>query len=153
MHESIETHKVDHPRWLVVLVDKVLDAITPYGVMGPLSYWWWEPCSVGNVGDDWVVAVFPTPNELSGGPDDGELATPGFKIDITSVTSSFSSIPEVSWNTPEVYDLELDGPEVGIKGEFMDRQVWLRIFSAPPADESPSLVVDVKRGRFWKKPV
>ena len=148
---NLEEHVAESPKWIQVLVDRVLESIEPLNLMGPLGYRWIEPECELNPGSAWVIGLHPTPNEAYGGQHDGQKLFPGFALNITYLLQAFSDVGEVVWTSPAHYNGDLDGPEVSIKGYFSGYPVWLRIFTLPPADEEASLVVDLATGEFWDK--
>lgn len=149
---NIETHTVQEPAWLQALTARLVEAIDPINLMGPLGYRWFDPQTSINPTDWWVVAAYPTPNEAGGGgPYDGELLFPGFKLDVAFLLQAFSGLEVLEWKSPTLYNGDLDGPEVSIKGSFAGEQVWLRVFSLPPSDEEPSLTVDLASGDWCER--
>lgn len=147
-----EEHIVDRPVWVDTLVEQVARALEPHEFFGPLSYRLWEPDNPNNANAGWTLAVFPTPWECRGGPHDGAAAVSGFDLNVRSLMSVFSEVNSVAWRMPTRYNGDLDGPELGIRGTFAGRDVWLRLFHAPPPDEPVSHVYEAATGRYWEKP-
>ena len=144
---------VETPAFIPALLDVLAAAMTPEGVMGPIGYQWWGPDSPGSGFDGWTVVAYPTPHELCGGANDGARGSSGFSLDVAKVVAAFASLAALDWHTPVQYNGELDGPEIGIKGQFAGKSVWLRVFHLPPSDEKASIVIDPVRMRAWEKPV
>lgn len=142
---------VEHPAFIGALLDVLLEAIVPEGIMGPLGYRWWEPETPGNSFPGWILAVYPTPHLLQGGANDGLKTSSGFTLNITKIVGAFSSVELLDWHSPVQYNGNLDGPEIGIKGQFAGRPVWLRVFHLPPDDEPASIVVDPVHRQAWEK--
>jgi hypothetical protein len=147
----IETHTVQDPLWLQALIELVDRCTIPLNLMGPLGYRWLEPGSLNNPNPFWIIGVYPTPSEAYGGCHDGEKLYPGFTVNVGRLINGFSELEDLVWNNPTVYDGDLDGPEIAIKGYFTDVLVLLRIFHIPPSDEDPTLVVNLANGDWCEK--
>lgn len=149
----IEEHIIQEPSWIKTLIeDVVVDAVLPLGFIGPLGYRYWEPGNVNNHFDGWIVAVFPTPNEVKGPCDtDGSRFVAGFHLDLGKIVDVFRPVEELAWRMPVSYNGDLDGPELSVQGQFAGKHVWLRFFHMPPPDEPSSYYVDPVAGRAWAK--
>lgn len=134
------------------LVERVVEAIQPLNPMGRIGYRWVEPNAPSNLNSWWLVAIYPTPNEAKTGPHEGQKVYPGFHLNLSAILPSFSQGVELVWRAPTIYNGNLDGPEVSLKGTFAGNEVWLRIFSLPPDDEAATLIVDLASGDCWEKP-
>lgn len=143
---------VETPGFLPALMDVLLAAITPEGLLGPIGFRWWGPDDSGSAFNGWTVAAYPTPHEVSGGPNDGARGCTGFQLNIAVIVGAFSSLEKLDWAAPGHYNGDLDGPEISVKGTFAGKPVWLRVFSLPPLDEPASIVIDPIRHRAWEKP-
>lgn len=148
---TIEEHVINSPEWIDTLVNKVLDAMTPLGFIGPLGYRWWEPDNLNNGYDGWQIVTFPTPNEAIGGKHDGCKYVSGFYLDIRQVLDVFTSVKAVAWSNPTQYNGDLDGPEFYIQGQYEGKDVWLRVFNVPPQDEPCSYAVNLETGDATEK--
>lgn len=149
----IEEHVVDEPSWIKTLVeDIVLSSVLPYGFIGQLGYQYWEPGNINNVFDGWMVAVFPTPNEVRGACGvDGCRYVSGFELDLGKIVQSFCPLESLAWRMPASYNGDLDGPELSVQGHFAGKHVWLRFFHVPPTDEPSRYYVDPVKGAVWPK--
>ncbi len=132
-------------------MDLLVASVQPLNLMGQMGYRYLEPGTLQNPTDYWVFAVYPTPNEAFGGYHDGGLVYPGFSLDLGHFLEGFGATEDLVWHAPAVYNGELDGPEVSLKGSFTGRRVWVRVFAQPPSDVMPSLVVDLANGNCWEK--
>jgi len=145
---GIVSHDVARPHWLDALADAVIDLMTPLGVIGPLGFCWWEPQGTAT---EWVVAVYPTPNELRGGQHDGCLTVSGFQLDVLKLISFFSSVAEVAWRSPVRCGEDFDGPELFVRGLFLGKTIRLRVFLFPPHDEPAGCIIDAATGQAREK--
>lgn len=132
-------------------MDLLVESVQPLNLMGQMGYRYLEPGTIQNPTDYWVLAVYPIPNEAFGGCHDGGLVYPGFSLDLGHFLEGFQGVEVLAWHAPSVYNGELDGPEVSVKGSFTGKRVWVRVFAHPPSDVSPSLVVDLANGNYWEK--
>jgi hypothetical protein len=139
------------PPWLLDLVNKVHEYIEPITLMGQLGYRWLSPENSVNESGVWVLGVYPCANELRGGPKDGTMINPGFRLDISPFLSGFSSIENMAWIHPAAYTGGLEGPRFCIEGTYSDHRLRLQIFAVAPADEDASLVIDMASGNWWQK--
>lgn len=139
----IEEHTIQTPLWIRSLVEDVLvEAFQPLAFMGPLGYRYSPP----NEEDDdkaWQLAVYPTaaqvkPNEEKA----GMVFVSAFSLNVGHVVECLQDVSELVWHSPTKYSGELDGPEIRIRGKFAGREVRLRVFNRPPADEPPAFLVD-----------
>ncbi len=148
---SLEEHLVEEPSWIKTLVDRAVEATEPLNLMGPFGFRWLEPKSEVNPSSAWIVAVYPTPNESYGGQHDGRLLYPGFNLNLSFLFEGFTSVGDLAWHNPTVYNGELDGPHISIQGFFAGYPVWFRMFHLPPQDEEATIVVDLANGDWWEK--
>lgn len=153
MSVSVEEHTVQEPAWVKALVEGVLlEAFQPLGFIGPLGYRWWEPGSPSNAFEGWQIAVFPTPNEVKGPvAQDGCRYVSGFRLDVGRIIGVMTSVDMLVWAAPAQYNGDLDGPEVSLRGMFVGKRVWLRVFHLPPPDEPTSFYVNPQTGEAWEK--
>ena len=145
---AVVEHVVVTPTWIKVLVDDVLlDAVAPYGFIGPLGYRYTGPGESGNSFDGWTLFVYPVPSEIRGADQlDGAQFVSGFELDISRIIRNMAAIEEVVWRAPAKYNRELDGPEISVRGRFAEKRVWIRFFNLPPSDEPPAFAVDPATG-------
>lgn len=141
------------PSWLLELVNKIHGWIEPITLMGQLGYRWLPPDHSVNASGVWVLGVYPCANELRGGRKDGTLINPGFRLDISSLLSGFSSIENMAWIHPTVYNGGLEGPRFCIEGIYGDHKLRFQIFAVAPTDEDASLIIDMASGDWWQKKI
>lgn len=151
MSNNLVEHAMVMPSWLQDLMSKVADSVEPLGAMGPIGYRWLEPNSAFNLDIAWLLAVYPTPYEVAGGSNDGQLMCPGFKLNLQNLLNFFTNVQTVAWRSPSVYTGDLDGPEIVIRGIVAEHPVHVRFFSIPPDDEKPSVVVNIASGECKEK--
>jgi len=131
----------DPPTWMESLVDCISDCIEADTPMGPLGYRY-------SVEEGFAeIAVYPTPVELVGGAEDGEVVLPVFSLDLKQFLSVFSVITHVHLRTGGLTPYEEEGIHVSIEGEYEDHEVWLRILMDPPEDEEVGATFDVLGSR------
>jgi hypothetical protein len=124
------------PDWLKILVDLVVDCIEVESPAGPLGVRW------GRDDDFWEVTIYPTPVELVGGAVDGEVVTPGFTLDLERLRTAFTRLDAFGWNA---LGLGQDGPCIQLEGDFMARQLFLRVLAQAPQDEAPGAKLSMRR--------
>lgn len=139
------------PEWLLALVNKIHECIEPITLMGQLGYRWLAPSNPINESGIWVLGVYPCANELRGGRKDGTLVNPGFRLNISSFLCGFSTIDNMAWMHPTVYNGGLEGPRICIEGTYGDHRLRFQIFAVAPADEDASLIIDMASGDWWQK--
>jgi hypothetical protein len=127
--ESADTGEDESSQWLQVLHDIVDDCIEVDGAAGPLAVRW------GQDGNCWQVAIYPTPVELVGGAEDGEVVVPGFTLDLERLRGAFTRLDGFGWNALGLHEPE--GPYVYLEGDFLGHEVFLRILAQAPTDEQP----------------
>lgn len=130
----------DAPGWLADLAESVAAQMTGESPSGPLGF------RYSDEGDGfWEINIYPTPVELIGGPDDGEIVDPGYHLDLEGLRCCFDKIVDFGWdplglNTPE-------GPRIWLEGVYQHHDVFLQILATAPADEEPGLKIDAARRR------
>ena len=72
--------------WLRGLVEAVAGCMEADSPMGPLGYRYGEEDGL------WQIDLYPTPVELVGGADDGEVVAPGFTLDIEQLRGLFDRV-------------------------------------------------------------
>ena len=119
------------PRWLNELIDRVVQALEPHTVVGPLDvrYHW------DRQDDAWEIAVFPSLVELPGDEESGQLRCPGFFLDIQWLQSGFDEIVDVYWNTHGAGSQYHDGSFLAVEGRYKGHDVFLRVLAQAPDDE------------------
>jgi hypothetical protein len=120
-----------------VLLDIVADCMEVDSPAGPLEARW------GQGGNCWDVNIYPTPVELVGGAEDGEVVVPGFTLDLERLREAFTRLDAFGWNALGLPDQ--DGPYVYFEGDFMAHEVFLRILAEAPPDEEPGIKMPVQR--------
>lgn len=152
---SMSEHTVATPQWLVTFMDAVvIDCVSPMGFMGQLGYRYWPPDDANNPSSAWLVAVYPTPNEVRGqNRMDGAVFVSGFSLDVGKLIAAMGNVSDVVWNMPAKYNNDLDGPEISVRGTFAGKHVWLRFFHLPPPDEPPAFAVNPLTSEATELPV
>jgi hypothetical protein len=125
--------------WLGEFVETVAGQITADGPMGPLKIESYEEDGF------WEVVIYPTPVELIGGAQDGEVVIPGFSLDLEGLRVGFESVTAMGWHSLGLPPYE--GPYAFIEGVFAGRMVYLQVLAYPPEDEQPGMKLEVKRRR------
>jgi hypothetical protein len=129
----------DAPPWLYEFIDTVAEQMTADSPTGPLRFGYTQE------DDFWEVAMFPSPVELVGGAQDGEVVFTGFSLDLEGVREAFESVTAMGWHS-----LGLDpdeGPYVFVEGVVAGHEVHLRVLAQPPEEEEPGMKLDVSRRR------
>lgn len=148
--EVIETNEY---AWVREVADKVAEHMVPIGYIGPVGYMMWTPDNVNNMTPgQWQIAVYPTPNEVAGKPDqDGARYICGFTLRLLPLLAAFQTVTRVEWVCPARYTGDLDGPEIVVHGVYADHDVVLRVFSQPPKDEPASTIINHRTGEIRPK--
>jgi hypothetical protein len=129
----------DVPAWLQALVERVAEAMTAHSPSGPLGFRYREEEGL------WDVLVYPLAVELVGGAHDGDVASPGFSLDLQQLQTAFGQVDALVWNAQGLGPADPDGPCVSLEGLFEEHEVWLRILAYAPEDEEPGLKFDTNR--------
>lgn len=148
----------DCPSWLVGLIKEVSNLIQPLGFIGQIGFRYLSPDVPKNNTNRWVIAVYLVPHELSGGKQDGSSVVSGFCFDLQKLSEFFYEVSTLEWKVPRGYTDGLDGPEVWLEGTYAigvapdhEKPVQLHIYSEPPADEAPAIVLDVNTNSLRAK--
>ena len=139
------------PDWILDLVSKAQECLAPINVMGQLGYRWLPPDHEINSANVWVLGVYPCSNELRGGRTDGKIINPGFEFRLSSLLSEFSTVENLAWIHPTVYNGGLEGPRFCIDGSYGKHNIRFQFFAVAPTDEDPSLIIDMASGDWWQK--
>jgi hypothetical protein len=131
------------PSWLHELIVAIGEQFRPLGFIGQLGFRYLAPEASANTTKRWLIGVYLVPYELAGGKNDGATVIAGFCFNLHPVIALFSKLETLEWRVPRGYTDGLSGPEVWLEGLFKDLPVQLHIYADCPADESPSLVMDV----------
>jgi hypothetical protein len=131
------------PSWLRELIVAIGEQFRPLGFIGQLGFRYLAPEASENTTKRWLIGVYLVPYELAGGKNDGATVIAGFCFNLHPVIALFSKLETLEWRVPRGYTDGLSGPEVWLEGLFKDLPVQLHIYADCPADESPSLVMDV----------
>lgn len=151
-HMNLKVNGVDPaPDWLMELVHKAQKCIAPINIMGQLGYRWLSPDHEVNSSRLWLLGIYPCSNEVRGGRKDGTIINPGFELNISSLLSEFSSVDNLVWTHPTVYNGGLEGPRLCIDGIYKEHSLRFQFFAMAPMDEDPSLVIDMASGDWWQK--
>lgn len=142
------------PVWLENLFQGVGNLVIPLGFIGELGFRYLEPDNPANTTQRWLLAVYLIPHELAGGKHDGSSVVAGFSLSITEVSKLFN-VSSVVWNVPRAYTDGLAGPEVWLEGVYDSGHgcfpVQLHIYSDPPKDEKPSVVLNTHTNTLTQK--
>lgn len=133
----------DLPDWLPGLITKIGDQFRPLGFIAQLGFRYLAPDAKDNATRRWVIGVYLVPYELSGGNHDGAAVVAGFCVNLQALVAIFSKVETLEWRVPRGYTDGLSGPQVWLEGCFNDLPVQLHVYGECPADELPSLVLDV----------
>jgi len=134
----------EHPSWIIELVRRVSKLITPLGVIGQLGFRYLPTDDSKNITGRWLIGIYLVPLELSGGRADGATTVAGFRLDALGLTRLLSDVSTLEWRVPRSYNNGLAGPELWLEGVYQETHaVQLHVYSEPPLDESPDLVLDV----------
>ena len=146
------------PKWLLDFVSKISSLLNPLGFIGQLGFRYLSPDADKNKTKRWLLAVYIVPHELSGGKHDGSSVVSGFCLNPNGLLEIFSEVSTLEWRVPRGYTDGLDGPEVWLEGTYAigvaadhEKQVQLHIYSEPPADEAPAIVLDVNTNTLRTK--
>lgn len=135
------------PPWLTELIRIIGEQFRPLGFIGQLGFRYLQPGVPENSTRRWLIGVYLVPHELSGGKHDGSVVVAGFCFNLQVLLDLFSDITALEWRVPRSYADGFSGPEVWLEGNYMGtKPVQLHIYADSPADEAPSLVLDVGTG-------
>ncbi len=135
------------PDWIQNLIQDIGDRFHPLGFIGQLGFRYLPPDSPQNTAQRWLIGVYLVPYELSGGQQDGGVAVAGFAFDLLPLLTIFSGITTLEWRVPRGYTDGLSGPELWLEGQYRGTEsVQLHVYAECPADELPTLVLDVVTG-------
>jgi hypothetical protein len=115
--------------WLDDLVQAVAENMTDESGPGTLGSRYREEDGC------WEILIYPTPVELVGGAEDGEIVAPGFSLDLDGLRSLFERVDDFSWQALGLNASE--GPHVSIEGVYQGHEVWLQVLAYAPEDEEP----------------
>lgn len=151
---TVEQHVVNTPEWIAALVeDVIVPAVVPFSFIGTLGYRYWRPDDPTNEHRAWVLAVYPTSNEIVGPcAGDGATATSGFRLNVAALTGAMTDVESVVWECPARYNGTMDGPEISVRGRYAGNTLVLRFFHLPPPDEPPSFRVNPTTGEVRELP-
>jgi hypothetical protein len=141
------------PEWLPGLIAKIGDHFCPLGFIGQLGFRYLAPDAAENATRRWLIGVYLIPYELSGGKNDGASVVAGFCFNLHAVVALFSKVETLEWRVPRGYTDGLAGPEVWLEGYLNDLPIQLHVYADCPADELPSLVMDVATNTLRAKQV
>lgn len=125
--------------WVDDLMQAVSDCIRVDEPIGPLA------CRY--LAEDGMVdvLVYPTPVEIVGGADDGEIVDADFDLDLIRLRELFSSVADFGWSALGLNDE--GGPHVWVEGVFRGQTAFLQVLSRAPDDEEPGMKLDTIRKR------
>lgn len=143
------------PEWLIKLFQEVGSLITPLGFISELGFRCLSPANPANTTSRWLLAAYLIPHELAGGKHDGSAVVAGFSLSITELSKLFVDVSSVTWRVPRSYTDGLAGPEVWLEGAYDGGEqvlaVQLHIYSDPPHDETPAVVLNTHTNTITQK--
>ena len=92
----------------------------------------------------WEVSVYPTPVELVGGADDGEVVAPGFTLDLEQLRALFDPHRRPAAGTPSGCRMGR-GRMCSWKARTRAGRSFSRSWRYAPEDEEPGLKLDTTR--------
>lgn len=128
---------IDAPDWVYDLLEIVAGSMESLSGTSPLGFMYREEAGF------WEIAVYPTPVELVGGAEDGEIVAPGFSLDLEGLRGEFERVDAISWHSLGYPNGE--GPHVVIEGTYQGHEVFLQILAYAPEDEEPGMKLDTTR--------
>lgn len=146
---NLESNAVSTPGWITDLANLVVEAVTPIDVQGQWGYRWLCPGEHGNFTPYWQIVLYPTTNEVVGGPKDGCQMYPGFKLDVTLLLQNFNAVDSLEWESPSSYTGNMSCPKLYVRGDFTGYPVEIRVLSLSPFDEDSTMAVNLDSGEFW----
>lgn len=151
---TIKINEIQSPHWIKALIEEVvIEAIQPDTFMGPLRYHWWEPGNQGNSFDGWQVVTYPTANEVRGpAAADGCSFVAGMSLDVSKIMKAMSKVDDVWWKMPARSTGYLDGPSIGVSGDFAGRHILLRVYHLPPPNDPPAFFYNPNTGAVQERP-
>lgn len=147
------------PEWLRELFERVGTLVTPLGFIGELGFRYLEPDNPANTTNRWLLAAYLVPHELAGGKHDGSSVVAGFSLSLTELSKLFLNVTSVVWKVPRAYTDGLAGPEIWLEGVYnagTQEKEWLpavqlHIYSDPPSDEKPAVVLNTYTNTLTQK--
>ncbi len=143
------------PNWLIKLFQDAGSLIAPLGFIGDLGFRYLPPDDPANTTKRWLLAVYLIPHELAGGKHDGSSVVAGFSLSITELSKLFVNVSSVTWRVPRAYTDGLAGPEVWLEGVYDGGEfvaaVQLHVYSDPPNDEKPSVILNTHTNTLSRK--
>ncbi|HUY90751.1 MAG TPA: hypothetical protein VMV10_18600 [Pirellulales bacterium] len=131
------------PGELEVWVDELMQAVSGcISVDEPIG-----PLACRYLAEDGTidVLVYPTPVEIVGGADDGQIVDADFDLDLIRLRELFSSVADIGWSALGLNDE--GGPHIWVEGVFRGQPVFLQVLSQAPDDEEPGMKLDTIRKR------
>lgn len=119
--------------WLAALLEEVAASATADTAAGPLRY------RCGENQGFWEIDVYPSPVELIGGAQDGEVVEAGFTLDVEVLLACLDRVEGCTWHSLGFPGDE--GPRLVLEGVFRDRPFLLQVLAHAPLDEPPGLKV------------
>ena len=145
----------DTPSWLIRLFKEAGNLVIPLGFIGDLGFRYLSPNDPANTTQRWLLALYLIPHELAGGKHDGSSVVAGFSLSITELSKLFIEVSSVVWRVPRFYTDGLAGPEVWLEGVYDSGEecvaVQLHLYSEPPNDEKPSVILNTHTNTISKK--
>jgi hypothetical protein len=127
--------------WLEAMMNDVGGCIEAQGIMGPLGGRY-------RVEGEFIdVVVFPTPVELVGGADDGDVFDVDYMLDLEQLRAAFDRVDALGWSALGQNDPL--GPHVSVEGVYQGRETYLQVLAAAPEDAEPGIKFDVN-DKKWR---
>lgn len=136
-HGPEDDDDTEEEEWMDEFLDVVSTCVEADSPMGPMGLRYREEDGF------YEVWIYPTPVELVGGADDGEVVLPGFSLDLDKLRAAFDSVADFAWNTLGINDPH--GPHVNVEGIYQGREVYLQVLAYAPEEEEPTLKLDMTR--------
>lgn len=134
--------RVRPPRWADRLIKAIGRTVKPIDPMGELGFRLDEDVETRK----WLFYVYPSLNEIYGGPRDGKVIAPGFALCLTALMQVFDAPPHVDWITPTGFSGDLDGPHICVDGVYRGVPLMVLFFDQPPIGDKPYLVLNSLTG-------
>lgn len=136
------------PAWVKSFVEELAKLIQPRSFMGQLGFRYLDPLDEKNTTRRWLIAIYAVPHEVAGGKHDGSSVVADFTFDVLKLLKLFSEVSTLEWKVNHCYTDGLDGPEVWLEGVYRSgEKVRVHVYSDPPADESPTVIFDVRTSK------
>jgi len=145
----MEPEKDNTPKWMMRLINRVINSMSMSEISGDVSWYWQEPETPGA---PWEIYCFPTEVELWGGKDDGRCYTAGYTLCLTELLKLFKPGYHLHWlSRPKRGPGDFGGPCLQIDGLVGSKQVLLHCFTWPPRNVGPTTTLNCYDGSVKPK--